>query len=115
MNARISRPAPLETQSPEGKKIVRFDPTFSTGTIATIITILSSAGGIYTGMKTDMVQQKAEVDSVKAVAVIERAQTQAALVELKESTKELQKSMNEIKQDLAVLRGRASADNGGRK
>lgn len=99
----------------EGRKIVKFDPTFNTGTIATIFTIIASASGIYTGVKTDMVQQKADVEAVKAVAVIERAQTQSALMELKESTKELQKSMNEIKQDLAVLRGRAAADNGGRK
>lgn len=99
----------------EGKKFVRFDPTFNTGTLATIITIVTSAAGIYSGIQSDLVKQKSEMDSVKAIAVVEREQTKAALTDLKETTKDLQRSLGEIKQDLAVLRGRASAENGGRK
>jgi len=116
--AKHSRPAPLDSDSMplEGRhKIVRFDPTFNTGTIATIITIVSSAITMYTGVKTELAQQKADVDNIKAVAAVERSQTQAALADLKETTKDLQRSLSDIKQDLAVLRGRAAADTGGTK
>jgi hypothetical protein len=99
----------------EGRKLVKWDPTFNTGTFATIIAIIGSASGLYSGVKTDLVQQKADVDQVRAVAAVQAAQTQESMKDIRESVKELQKGMNEIKQDLAVLRGRAAADTGGKR
>ena len=101
---------PLEGQ----RKIVRFDPTFNTGTIAQIIVIVASAVTIYTGIKTDQVQTKADLDAVKASAAIEREQTKQALSDLKSDVKEMRTTMNDVKESLAILRGRA-ADAGARK
>lgn len=94
---------------------MRFDPTFSTGTIATIITIIGAASGVYTGVRTDTLQNKADIDTVKAVAVVERSTTSRDLSDLKIAVKELQASTNEIKESLAILRGRAATETGGRR
>ena len=106
-----SGPMPLDAQQ---RKIVRFDPTFNTGTIAQIVVIVASAVAIYTGMKTDQVQTKAELDAVKSATVVDRVQTKEALADIKSDIKDLQKSNNEIKESLAILRGRA-AEPGSRK
>jgi citrate synthase len=112
MTAR-SRPMPLEDGSQEGqpKRFMKFDPTINTGTIAQIIVIVASAVTIYTGIREDQVKQRAELDSVKAAALVERLATKEALADLKTDVKELQKSTNEVKESLAILRGRQQ-DNG---
>lgn len=118
MTARQSRPMPLESGlvplESQQRKIVRFDPTFNTGTIAQIVVIVASAVTIYTGIKTDQVQTKAELDAVKSATVVDRVQTKEALSDLKQDVKDLQKSTNEIKESLAILRGRA-ADQGSKR
>ncbi|MBT2299289.1 hypothetical protein J7E70_02320 [Variovorax paradoxus] len=93
---------------------MRFDPTINTGTIAQIVVILASAIAIYTSMREDQVKTKADLETVKATAITERSQTKEALADLKADVKELQKSTNEVKESLAILRGRAQ-DNGSRK
>lgn len=106
-----SGPMPLEG---ERKRYVRFEPTLNTGHVLQIVVFIATASAVYTGIKTDQVQQKADLENVKTVAQIDRTQTQQALTELKLSVNELQHNTNDIKESLAVLRGRA-ADTGSRK
>ncbi len=68
-----SQPMPLEAQ--QSKRLIRYDNTFNAGTITQIIVILASAVTIYTGIKTDQVQQKADLEAVKAAALNERLAT----------------------------------------
>lgn len=98
-----SAPAPLEQQ----KRLIRFDPTFNAGTVAQIIVILCSVATVYTGIRTDQVQQRSDLEQVKSTAMSERLATKEALTDLKADVKELQKGTNEIKQGLAILSGRS--------
>lgn len=104
-----SGPAPLE-----GKRLMKFDPQINMGTIIQIVVVAASAFSIYQGIRTDQVETKAAVRAVEAAASTDRNQTKDALSDLKSDIKELQKSTSEIKESLAILRGRA-ADVGGRK
>ena len=83
--------------------------------IAIAVSILVVGGfSAYGVLKNDQFQQCADLEQVKAVALIERAQTTQALVEIKASVKELQVSTQDVKESLAILRGRA-ADVGTKK
>jgi hypothetical protein len=75
---------PLEGQQ---RKYVKFDPTLNTGHVLQIAVWLVGGALAYGALKTDLVQQKAEI---------------------KQSVQELQNSTQEIKESLAVLRGRAA-------
>lgn len=101
-----SAPMPLEGQ--QQKKLIRFDPTFNAGTVAQIIVILCTAATVYTGIKTDQVQQRADLEAVKASALNERLATKESLTDLKADVKELSKGMNEVKESIAILRGRST-------
>jgi len=116
MTSRTTRPAPLESGSMplEGKRLMKFDPTINTGTIAQIVVVVASAFSIYTAVRTEQVETKANVKAVEAQAVVDRSQTKDALVDLKADIKELQKSTSEIKESLAILRGR-TADTGSKR
>jgi septal ring factor EnvC (AmiA/AmiB activator) len=93
---------------------MKFDPTINTGHILTLVVIASSAFMVYTGVREDQVKQRAELEAVKATAATERTQTKETLNELKADIKELQKTTNDVKESLAILRGRA-ADTGAHK
>jgi hypothetical protein len=98
-----SEPVPLE-----GRRLMKFDPTINTGTIVQIAVVVASAFAIYTGIRTDQVETKAAVKAVETLAATDRTQTKDALSDLKSDIKELQKSTSEIKESLAILRGRAA-------
>lgn len=97
---------------PERRRLMKFDPTFNTGTIVQIgVIVIGGLGLVYT-MKQDQALQKAELEYVKASILIERASTKDSLIEIKQEVKTLQTSMNAVNESLAVLRGRAAAGSG---
>jgi len=108
---RTTRPAPLEDEHPEGKRLMKFDPTINSGTILQTVVIAISGVALFFGLKADNAATKADLEQTKAVAVIERAQTAQALAEIKLEMKEQGKTLGDLKEGIAILRGRA-ADTG---
>lgn len=96
------------------RKYVRFDPTLNTGHVLQIVVLVVGGFAAYGAIKTDQVQTRSDLEQVKAVAVIERAQTAQAIAEIKLEMKEQGKSLGDIKEGIAILRGRA-AEPGSRK
>nr|WP_296020814.1 hypothetical protein [uncultured Acidovorax sp.] len=95
-------------------KFMKFDPTINSGTILQIVVVAASAFGIYSGMRVDQAATKVKVEAIEAAANADRQQTKETLADLRSDLKELQKSTQDIKESLAILRGRA-AEPGGRK
>jgi len=95
-------------------RFMKFNPEINTGTIIQIVVVLASAAAIYSGIRADQVQVKADVEMVRAASLADRTQTKETLEDIKRDVRELQKSNNDIKESLAILRGRA-AEPGGRK
>lgn len=87
---------------------MKFDPTFNTGTIVQTIVVICTGFGIFMGLRTDQLQNKADIEQVKAIAIVERAQTTAALAEIKLEMKEQGKTLGDLKEGIAILRGRAA-------
>ena len=106
-----SGPAPLDTQQ---RKYVRLDPTLNTGHILQIVVLVIGGFTAYGALKSDAAQTKAELDQVKAVAIIERAQTAQSRSKIESSVAKLQDSNQDIKESLAILRGRAAEPRSGK-
>jgi septal ring factor EnvC (AmiA/AmiB activator) len=116
MTARNTRPAPLDSDHMplEGKRLMKFDPTINTGTIIQIATVVVLAVAGFSAVKTELATQKVEIEANKLSAQSDIGQTARALAELKSDVKEQAKTLGDIKESLAILRGRAS-DTGSRK
>jgi hypothetical protein len=104
-----SGPMPLEGQ----RKYVRFDPTFNAGTVAQILVLIVGGALAFGAVKTELATQKVEIEANKIAAFRDNANTSEALKELKTDVKELQKGMNDVKESLAILRGRAATNDAG--
>lgn len=103
---------PLEGQ--QAKRLVKFDPTVNSGTIIQIAVIVVTAVMAFSTVKTELATQRVEIEANKATATRDNSQTAEALKELKADVKELQKSTNDVKESLAILRGR-NPEGGSRK
>lgn len=93
---------------------MKFDPTVSTGTIIQTALLVASIAVSYGKYTEDQTRQDGRIAQVEVLAATEREATKEALREIKGQMGDLQRSNQEIKESLAVLRGRA-AEPGGRK
>lgn len=109
-----TKPAPLEEEHPEGHRLMKFDPTISTGTILQTVVVSLAGVAFFYGLKAENAATRADLEQTKAVALIERAQTTQALGEIKAEMKEQAKTLNDLKEGIAILRGR-SAETGGKR
>lgn len=98
---------PAELQELIGKrKLLRFDPTVSSGTLLQIMVLLAGGAAAYAQYQTDKAIQTREVEQIKAAAVAEKVATKESLGELKADVKDVQRTLNQVTQTLAVINER---------
>lgn len=110
MTAR-TRPMPLDAEhhdTNQGRRFMKFDPTVNTGTILQIATMVVVGAIAFATLRGELMTQKVEIEANRLTAERENRRNEDALKELKADMRELQKSMNDIKEGVAILRGRAS-------
>lgn len=94
---------------------MRFNPNIDTGTIMTILTIVVSVTLAYGFLKEQQATITLRTAQLAADAQADRDRTDKSLTDIKSEIREIGKSVNDVKTDVAVLRGRAAADGGGGK
>jgi hypothetical protein len=83
------------------RKLWRFDPTVSSGSLLQIATLLIGLGGAYATYQSDRATQKLEMVQVKETQKADRESTEKIATADRTSTKE---SIQEIKTDLRDLK-----------
>ncbi len=107
-----STSAPLDQQ--KRSQYVRFDPTLNTGHVIQIAVLVIGGFVTFAALRTDQAQTKADLDQVKAVALVESAQTKATLADIRSEMKEQGKTLGDLKEGIAILRGRAAEPRSGK-
>jgi uncharacterized protein YlxW (UPF0749 family) len=111
MPNRTMQPAPQEHEhddSHHGRRLMKFDPTINTGTILQIATMVVVGAIAFATVRGELMTQKVEIEANRLTAERENKRNEESLRELKADVRELQKSVNDIKEGVAILRGRAS-------
>lgn len=94
---------------------MRFNPNIDTGTILQILVIAGSMFFGYSKLEQNNALRAAETAQLKADAQNDRERTDKSLAAIQADIREIGKSVNDVKTDVAVLRGRAAADGSGGK
>ncbi|KQR55628.1 hypothetical protein [Acidovorax sp. Leaf160] len=105
------------TRTPTPKepgRFMKFDPTVSTGTIIQTLVFIIGVATAYGGYREDQVKQDGRIAMVEALADKDRDSTRESLKKIEGQVADLAKSNQDIKESLAILRGRA-AEPGSRK
>lgn len=96
------------------RRIVRFDPTVSTGTIIQILSIMAMATVAYGTYREDQTKVKAELEAVRVGAKVEtealkvnaerdRTDSRSAVNEIRSDVKDVKADISQINKTLAVL------------
>lgn len=94
---------PGELPAQQRRPMFRFDPTVSSGTLLQLASILVLAAGGWATYQSDKATAKLELEQVKTAAAADKASNKEALIEIKGDVKELQRTVNQTNQMLAVL------------
>lgn len=97
-----------------GMRFVKFNPEINTGTIIQIGAIVLTAIYGVGAFNARLDAQAALIETNRLTAATANTAAVDSLKELKTDMREVQKSMNDIKESVAILRGRA-ADNADRR
>lgn len=101
-------------QPPEQGRFMKFDPTINTGTIIQIATVVVLAVAGFSAVKTELATQKVEIEANRLAALRDSKQTEEALKEIRSDIREQGKMLGDLKEGIAILRGRA-AEPGGKR
>lgn len=96
------------------RRLMRFDPTINTGTIVQTLVFVGSVTLAYGAYREDQTRQDGRITQVEVLAEKDREATRESLREIKGRVDDLQRSNQDIKESLAILRGHA-VEPGGRK
>lgn len=106
-------PGDLDSHHHSGRRqLFRFDPTVSTGTLLQLLTVFLVTAGAWATYQADRATTRLELDAVKAAATAEKASTKESLGELKGDVKEVQRTLNQVTQTLAVIEARQAPQKG---
>ncbi len=89
---------------PARRKLFRFDPTVSSGTLLQMTLLVIGIFGAYSALKEGQATQQIRLDQVETNATAESQRVKESLTEIKLDVKEVQRSINELGQRLAEIK-----------
>lgn len=94
------------------RQFIRFDPTFNSGHIVQVVVIVAGMFTAYSALKEGQATQKLEIEQVKATATADRTSTKESLTEIKGDVKEIQRTLVQVNQTLAVIEAKQQPKGG---
>ncbi|WP_046060012.1 hypothetical protein [Paracidovorax citrulli] len=88
--------------------LVKFDPTINTGTIIQTLVFVGSVAVAYGAYREDQTRQDGRIAQIESTAAQERETTRAYLAEIKAEQRDQAKTLGDLKEGVAILRGRAA-------
>lgn len=94
---------PQYEDSTKPPRMVKFDPTLTSGTLIEIIVILAGIAGLYNTITNQQAKTEVEINYMTSIINQEKAVTQRQLMDLKTDVKDIQKSLTNVEVGLARL------------
>jgi len=94
------------------RRLLRFDPTFSAGSLGQILTIVIGLGGAYATYQSDRATTRLELDQIKATALAEKSTAKESIAELKADVRQVQTTITSIDKTLAGIQAGLDAKKG---
>ncbi len=102
-----TKPMPLDPFGKKTRQLVRFDPTLSTGSLLQIGLWLGGMVIGYGAYQADKAKDRMEVEQIKVDATAQRAAVRESISELRTDVKDVQRSLIDLNQSMAVLKARS--------
>lgn len=100
-------PMPLDDRR-EHRRLFRFNPNIDSGTLVQIVVILGGMVAAYGTYTSDKAANSARMAAVEKEVIDNKITVRESITDLKSDVKEVQRSLVEVNQSLAILRARPS-------
>lgn len=107
-----TEPMPLGRDRRQHRKLVRFDPTFSSGSIAQILALIVGLGGAYGKYESDRTKTTTEIEQLKANALAEKIESRASITELKQDLRQVQATITSVDKTVTGIKAEIDANKG---
>ena len=89
------------------RPLFKFDPTVNTGTLLQITIMLAGAVAAYGAYQADKERTAMQVAQIKLDLEVNRSDVKGSLGDLRVDMKEMQRTLSEVRQTLAIINARA--------
>lgn len=111
MSEQESEPMPLGERR-QHRKLVRFDPTVSSGTLLQLFALVAAFGSAYATYQSDRATLRLEIEQIKASAVGEKQLAREAVTELRQDVRKVQETITSVDKTLAGIQAELNAKKG---
>lgn len=111
MSDHETEPMPLGERR-QHRKLVRFDPTVSSGTLLQLVAMVAAFGSAYATYQSDRATLRLEIEQIKANAVGEKLIAREAISELKVDVRRVQETITSVDKTLAGIQAELNAKKG---
>lgn len=115
MSDGATEPMPLEGDRRQHRKLWRFDPTVSSGTLLQLMVLLAGFGSGYATYQSDRATTRLEIEQIKASAIGEKLIAREAIHELKADVRKVQETITSVDKTLAGIQAELNAGKKGKQ
>jgi hypothetical protein len=106
-----TEPMPLGDRR-QHRRLVRFDPTFSTGSIAQILALLIGLGSAWGVYQADRASTRIELDQLKSNATSEKTEMREAIRDLRQEMRNVQQTVSSVDKTVTGIKAGIDAQKG---
>lgn len=110
-----TEPMPLSGDRRNHRKLLRFDPTVSSGTLMQLVVLLLGFGSAYATYQSDRATTRLEIEQIKASALGEKVLARESISELKADVRKVQETITSVDKTLAGIQAELNAAKKGQK
>lgn len=111
MSDNETEPMPLGDRR-QHRKLMRFDPTVSSGTLLQLAALLIGFGSAYATYQSDRATTRLEIEQIKQSAIGEKVLAREAIGELKADVRKVQETITSVDKTLAGIQAELNAKKG---
>lgn len=94
------------------RKLLRFDPTVSSGTLLQLFALVAAFGSAYATYQSDRATLRLEIEQIKASALGEKTIAREAISELKTDVRKVQETITSVDRTLAGIQAQLETRKG---
>lgn len=110
-----TEPMPLDGDRRHHRKLVRFDPTISSGSIATIITLLVALLGAYGKYESDRATTSKSIDQIEKDAASQKLEMREAIRDLRLEMRGVQTTITSVDKTVTGIKAEIDASRKGKQ
>lgn len=104
-----TEPMPLSGDRRQHRKLLRFDPTVSSGTVMQLVVLIGGFASAYATYQSDRATLRLEIEQIKASALVDKQLAKESLTDLRADVRKVQETITSVDKTLTGIQAQLEA------